>query len=55
MYNIRKNRLYNAPLPKGVFAKIKKDLAKLDKKELVEILLFLCKTDKSVREAILEN
>ena len=52
MYHIKYNQLYNQPLAAGLFGKMQKDLQKLDKKELVEILLNLSKKNKTVREDI---
>jgi len=52
MYHIRAEKLYQQSYEGSTFSKIKKDLTKLDKKELVEMLFDLSKKSKVVREYI---
>ena len=50
MFYIREKKLYNQSLGNGPLSKIKKDLQKLDKKELLEILVDLSQKSKLVKE-----
>jgi len=52
MYFIRAKQLYLQSYGDSLFSKIKQDLTKLDKKELLDIILDLSKKSKLVREYI---
>lgn len=50
MYYIKNKQLIDLPVTENIFTKIKQDLDKLDKKELVEILVDLSKKSKVVKD-----
>ena len=50
LYHIKDKQLYGQPIKESTFSKIKEDLEKLDKKELVEILVDLSKKSKVVKD-----
>lgn len=50
MFYIRENRLYEQSVGDGPLSKIKQDLQKLDKKELLAILVDLSQKSKLVKE-----
>ncbi len=50
MFYVKKEQLYNQPIGNGPLSKIKQDLQKLDKKELLEILVDLSQKSKLVKE-----
>lgn len=50
MYYVREKQLINQPVGEGPLVKIKKDLQKLDKKELLAILIDLSKKSTLVKD-----
>ncbi len=53
MYYLKDGELYDQPVEEGLFYKMKTDLQKLGKKELLKIILELSKRNKTVREEIM--
>ena len=53
MYYIKDSELYNQPIEKSIFHRIKQDLEKRGKKELIEMILNLSKRKKAIKEEIM--
>ena len=53
MYYIKDSELYNQPVEEGLFYKIKKDLNKHNKVELIKMILALSKRKKAIKDEIM--